>query len=119
MKVLVVGGGGREHAIIKKIKENKIYIIFGLIVYIFLNYLFYYFRVTFANDSLSGFNYLFEKPQYLLYAFPLSLNWIDLFIPLIIIGFLSLVIFEKKRTRRIIEKASNMVQLRGGILTKT
>ena len=23
MKVMVVGGGGREHAIIKKIKENK------------------------------------------------------------------------------------------------
>ena len=23
MKILVVGGGGREHAIIKKIKENK------------------------------------------------------------------------------------------------
>ena len=85
---------------IEKIKENKIYIIFGLIVYIFLNYLFYYFRVTFANDSLSGFNYLFEKPQYLLYAFPLSLNWIDLFIPLIIIGFLSLVIFEKKKNKK-------------------
>ena len=23
MKIMVVGGGGREHAIIKKIKENK------------------------------------------------------------------------------------------------
>ena len=34
MKVLVVGGGGREHAIIKKIKENseveKIYALPGL-----------------------------------------------------------------------------------------
>ena len=24
MKIMVVGGGGREHAIIKKIKENEI-----------------------------------------------------------------------------------------------
>ena len=24
MKIMVVGGGGREHAIIKKIKENKL-----------------------------------------------------------------------------------------------
>ena len=85
---------------LEKIKENKVYIIFGLIVYIFLNYLFYYFRVTFANDSLTAFNYLFEQPQYLLYAFPLSLNWIDLFIPLIIIGFLSLLIFEKKKNKK-------------------
>ena len=23
MKIMVIGGGGREHAIIKKIKENK------------------------------------------------------------------------------------------------
>ena len=26
MKIMVVGGGGREHAIIKKLKENKVVI---------------------------------------------------------------------------------------------
>lgn len=84
----------------EKIKKNRIYIVFGVIVYILLNYLFYYFRVTFANDFLTGFNYLFEQPKYLFYAFPLSLNMIDLLVPAVLIGFLALVIFERKNNKK-------------------
>ena len=84
----------------EKLKENKVYIILGVISYILLNYLFYYFRVTFAADVLAGFNYLFSQPKYLLYAFPLSLNSIDLFVPLFLVGFAALMIIDKKSNKK-------------------
>lgn len=80
--------------------KYKVYIILGIIIYILLNYLMYYFRVTFANDFITGFNYLFEQPQYLFYAFPLSFNATDLLVPLVIIGFLALVISDKIKNKK-------------------
>lgn len=80
--------------------KYKVYIILGVIVYILLNYLMYYFRVTYANNFINGFNYLFEQPQYLLYAFPLSFNLTDLLTPLVIIGFLALVISDKMKNKK-------------------
>lgn len=88
----------------EKLKENKVYIVLGVIVYILLNYLFYYFRVTFVADPLAGFNYLFSDPKYLLYAFPLSFNAIDLFVPLIVVGFAALAIYDKRKNRKTFKK---------------
>lgn len=81
-------------------KKYKIYIVFGTVIYIFLNYLMYYFRATFADNFLLGFNNLFEQPKYLLYAFPLSFNMIDLLVPLVIIGFLALIIVERAKNKK-------------------
>lgn len=88
----------------EKLKENKVYIVLGVIIYILLNYLFYYFRVTFAADTLAGFNYLFSEPKYLLYAFPLSFNAIDLFVPVVVVGFGALVITDKRKNRKKFKK---------------
>ncbi|MFJ7954295.1 VirD4-like conjugal transfer protein, CD1115 family [Lysinibacillus sp. NPDC096418] len=90
----------------EKIKENKIYIILGSILYILLNYLFYYFRVTFASDTLAGFNYLFSEPKYLLYAFPLSFNKIDFFLPLFLVALAALAITEKKKNKKKYKKGA-------------
>lgn len=84
----------------EKIKENKVYIILGVIVYVLLNYLLYYFRVTFAGNALDGFNYLFAEPKYLLYAFPLSFNSIDLLVPLFIASFVVLMLIDKKNNKK-------------------
>lgn len=84
----------------EKIKENKIYIILGVMLFILLNYLFYYFRVTFEGNTLAGFDYLFSDPQYLLYAFPLSFSAIDLFVPMIIAAFAVFVLIDKKNNKK-------------------
>lgn len=84
----------------EKLKENKVYIILGVIAYILLNYLFYYFRVTFAGDMLAGFDYLFSQPKYLFNAFPLSFNSIDLFVPLFLVCFAVLIIKDKKNNKK-------------------
>lgn len=84
----------------EKLKENKVYIILGVIAYILLNYLFYYFRVTFAGDMLAGFDYLFSQPKYLFNAFPLSFNSIDLFVPLFLVSFAMLIIKDKKNNKK-------------------
>lgn len=86
--------------IVEKMKENKIYIILGVILYVLLNYLFYYFRVTFANNIVVGFNYLFSEPKYLLHAFPLSFNKMDLIVPLFVVGFAALIITDKKNNKK-------------------
>lgn len=84
----------------RKIKENKIYVILGVMVFIFLNYLFYYFRVTFEGNTLAAIDYLFSEPQYLLYAFPLSLHPIDCLISLFLVGFAVFVIRDKKKNKK-------------------
>lgn len=102
----------------EKIKENKIYIIFGVIAYILLNYLFYYFRVTFANDVLTGFDYLFSQPQYLFYAFPLSFNSIDLFVPLFLVAFAELIIIDKKNNKKKYKKGTEHGSAQWGSVQK-
>lgn len=84
----------------EKLKENKIYIIFGIVAYILLNYLFYYFRVTFANNVLAGFDLLFSQPKYLLYAFPLSFHKIDFFVPLFLVCLAILMLIDKKNNKK-------------------
>lgn len=84
----------------RKIKENKIYVILGVMVFLFLNYLFYYFRVTFEGNTLAAIDYLFSEPQYLLYAFPLSLHPIDFFVSLFLVGFAVFVIRDKKKNKK-------------------
>lgn len=84
----------------EKIKENKTYIILGVMVCILLNYLFYYFRVTFEGNTLAAIDYLFSEPQYLLYAFPLSFNVIDLFVPLFTVVFAVFVLIDKKNNKK-------------------
>lgn len=83
----------------EKLKENKIYIFLGVIAFILLNYLFYYFR-TFTGNALDKFNYLFLDPKYLLYAFPLSFNSIDLLIPLFVVAFAMVVLIDKKNNKK-------------------
>lgn len=89
---------------LEKIKKNKVYFIVAIIGYILLNYLFFYFRVTFANNTMAGFDYLFSNPKYLLYAFPLSFNTIDIFVPLVIIGFIAMIIIDKKQNKKKFKK---------------
>lgn len=84
----------------EKIKENKIYIILGVILFILLNYLFYYFRVTFEGNVLAAFDYLSSEPQYLLYAFPLSFNAIDLFVPMLVAAFAVFILIDKKNNKK-------------------
>ncbi|MBG9510732.1 conjugal transfer protein TraG, partial [Bacillus thuringiensis] len=84
----------------EKIKENQTYIILGVIVFILLNYLFYYFRVTFEGNTLAAIDYLLSEPQYLLYAFPLSLHPIDCLISLFLVGFAVFVIQDKKKNKK-------------------
>lgn len=84
----------------EKIKENKIQIILGIIVFVLLNYLFYYFRYTFKGDAVGAISYLFSEPKLLLYAFPLSINTLDLLIPLIIATGLTFILIDKKNNQK-------------------
>lgn len=76
----------------------------GVIAYVLINYLCYYFRVTFAGNPIAGFNMLASNPIYLLYAFPLSFNSLDLVIPLFFVGFIFVFIDEKKKQQKELQK---------------
>ncbi|MEB9975412.1 type IV secretory system conjugative DNA transfer family protein [Bacillus cereus] len=102
----------------EKIKENKTYIILGVILFILLNYLFYYFRVTFEGNALAAFNYLFSDPQYLMYAFPLSFNAIDLFIPLFTVAFAVFVMIDKKNNKKKYKKGAEHGSAQWGSVQK-
>ncbi|EOO22156.1 VirD4-like conjugal transfer protein, CD1115 family [Bacillus cereus] len=102
----------------EKIKENKIYIILGVILFILLNYLFYYFRVTFAGNELVALDYLFSEPQYLLYAFPLSFNAIDFFVPMIIAAFAVFVLIDKKNNKKKYKKGAEHGSAQWGSVQK-
>ncbi|MGE7954774.1 VirD4-like conjugal transfer protein, CD1115 family [Lysinibacillus xylanilyticus] len=101
-----------------KLKENKVYIILGVIAYILFNYLFYYFRVTFSGNVIDGFNYLFLEPKYLLYAFPLSFNSIDLLVPLFIVGFAMLMLIDKKNNKKKYKKGNEHGSAQWGSVQK-
>src|SRR5699024_1033018 len=79
---------------------------FGVIAYVLINYLCYYFRVTFAGNPIAGFNMLASNPIYLLYAFPLSFNSLDLVIPLLFVGFIFVFIDEKKSNKKNYKKGT-------------
>ncbi|MGE7939931.1 VirD4-like conjugal transfer protein, CD1115 family [Bacillus paramycoides] len=102
----------------EKIKENKAYIILGVILFILLNYLFYYFRVTFEGNTLAAFDYLFSEPQHLLYAFPLSFNVIDLFIPMFTVAFAVFVMIDKKNNKKKYKKGAEHGSAQWGSVQK-
>ncbi|MED2752068.1 type IV secretory system conjugative DNA transfer family protein [Bacillus thuringiensis] len=102
----------------EKIKENKIYIILGVILFILLNYLFYYFRVTFQDHTLAAIDYLFSEPQYLLYAFPLSFNIIDLFVPMFTVAFAIFVLIDKKNNKKKYKKGTEHGSAQWGSIQK-
>lgn len=103
---------------LEKIKENKLSIILGITVFLLTNYLSYYFRVTFANDILTGFNLLFEQPQYLFYAFPLSLDITDITVSLVVVGVGSLFIHDKKQNKKKFRKGVEHGSAEWGIIEK-
>src|SRR5699024_3234428 len=82
--------------IIRKLKDNKIYVILGIVVFLLINYTTYYFRVFYKNNLLNGLIDLFDSPSNLFVGFPLSMNGIDLLAGLIAIVFLTLITIEKK-----------------------
>lgn len=65
--------------------KNKFRIIFFIFIFLFINYLSYYFR-TYSGDLLLKFTFISKEPSILLNAFPLSLNNKDLLFSLLGVG---------------------------------
>lgn len=87
------------------IEDNKVKVIFIGIMFLLINWLSYYFRVTYSNDFLNAFNYLFTDFFILFRAFPLSLNITDISVSF---GFLVVIIML------IIDKQNNKKNYRSG-----
>lgn len=85
--------------VIRTIKDNKIYAILIVILFVSVNYLSYYFRL-YKENPLFGMMNLFENPKDLLFAFPISLDSIDVIIALTASFFAVLFISEKKSNRK-------------------
>lgn len=90
---------------IKKIaKKNTKEIVLSSVLFLLLNYLLYYFRFVFLGNFIDGFNFLFENPKYLFYAFPLSFNTIDILVPLLVVVVINLILIEKKNNKKTYKK---------------
>lgn len=92
--------------VLKTIRKRKYQLFAAVVVYILLNYLCFYFRVTVAGNFMFGFNALFSNPLYLLYAFPLSINTLDLTIPLFIMLCGMLIILDRRDNKKHYMKGS-------------
>lgn len=71
--------------------------------------------MTFEGNTLAAIDYLFSEPQYLLYAFPLSLHPIDFFVSLFIVGFVVFVIQDKKRIKRSTKRCGTWLSTVGNV----
>lgn len=90
----------------KIIEEQKIKIRIYSLLFLMLNYLFYYFRYSFRGNIINGLNYLFVNPLYLFNAFPFSLHTMDIGIPLLIVIMLFFFFEEKKLNKKKYRKGS-------------
>lgn len=79
-------------------------IVLSTILFLFLNYLLYYFRFVFLGNFIDGFNFLFENPKYLFYAFPLSFDTIDILIPILAVAVINLMLIEKRNNKKTYKK---------------
>ncbi|MFB5553102.1 VirD4-like conjugal transfer protein, CD1115 family, partial [Bacillus cereus] len=64
------------------------------------------------------FDYLFSEPQYLLYAFPLSFDVIDLFVPMFTVVFAVYVIIDKKNNKKKYKKGAEHGSAQWGSVQK-
>lgn len=88
----------------KFFKKNKTYVIIGTILFVLLNYTFYFFREVYLGNFLDGFNFLFDNPKYLFSAFPLSFHTNDILIPLLIVAVVILLLVEKTSNKKTFKK---------------
>lgn len=95
---------------VDKLKENKVYVVLSIILFIIVNNMSFYLRDVYKDNLLNGIANLFDNPLQLFVAFPLSLNGTDLLISLIVVVVAGLLIHEKrsnsKKYRKGIEHGS-------------
>lgn len=81
---------------VDKLKENKVYVGLGIIAFLLVNYISYYLRVMYKDNMFRGIANLFDNPSEIFLGFPISFNGIDLLASVITIGFITLLVVEKK-----------------------
>lgn len=85
---------------VDKLKENKIYVVLALIVFILVNYTSYYVRVVYKDNMLDGIVNLLSNPSEIFVGFPLSFNGVDLLISLVAFVIVTLLLVERNSNRK-------------------